>query len=599
MRIPFSVTNGPSDFRNWWHSRNQRQRLTILGGIALVLAASLGIGEAVSHTSYAVVYSGLSPQTGGSVIAALQKGGIPFRLLDNGNVIEVPKADAARVRLQLAEQGLPAQATSALWHQLQNEKLGTSSFVEHTTYIRALEAGLSKDIESIQGVEAATVNLAIPNRTPFLERMPSPKAAVTLKLAPGMMLTQEQVYGITHLVASSVPGLKAGSVTVVDQYGRALTAKPTGSQSSAILRLQQRVESAYRKQIVDLLAPIVGGKRNLRVAVDANIDLSHTQKSFVTYGMGHVVTAAVESSRTKGSASSSTFGIPGALSNQPPGNPQAPITAPATSAAPGLTLQEIRAMIPRSSQANQRFHYVLDKTVGFTKGEPWRLTSLSVSVLINGKSISPTSAVSAKPVSASTVSGVSAATTSAVRPASKRRTLAGIPEYGPKTLLQLKRMVTNTIHASAPQGTVVLSVLPYERPAPIPHLPWWRRISPWVVWSRLEWFLLGLIALLLFRKLAVEFMKQRKTISSQQPSSDASSSGEDAPDKGRSNVPPVQNVSPSIPLDHATLDLNGVSQASLEENLNTIKELIRSDTVRAVEVIREWIGNLGEVDGNG
>ncbi|MBU2729651.1 hypothetical protein [Acidithiobacillus caldus] len=94
-------------------------------------------------------------------------------------------------------------------------------------------------------------------------------------------------------------------------------------------------------------------------------------------------------------------------------------------------------------------------------------------------------------------------------------------------------------------------------------------------------------------------MKQRKTIFSQQPSSDASSSGEDAPDKGRSNVPPVQNVSPSIPLDHATLDLNGVSQASLEENLNTIKELIRSDTVRAVEVIREWIGNLGEVDGNG
>lgn len=145
----------------------------------------------------------------------------------------------------------------------------------------------------------------------------------------------------------------------------------------------------------------------------------------------------------------------------------------------------------------------------------------------------------------------------------------------------------------------MLSVLPYERPAPIPHLPWWRRISPWVVWSRLEWFLLGLIALLLFRKLAVEFMKQRKTIFSQQPSSDASSSGEDAPDKGRSNVPPVQNVSPSIPLDHATLDLNGVSQASLEENLNTIKELIRSDTVRAVEVIREWIGNLGEVDGNG
>ncbi|MHB1706477.1 MAG: flagellar basal-body MS-ring/collar protein FliF, partial [Acidithiobacillus sp.] len=173
---------------------------------AAILPIAFGAWEWSHSTRYAVVYSGLSPRVGGSVIAALQKDNVPFILKDDGNLIEVPQSDAARVRLQLAEQGLPAQASSALWNQLQNEKLGTSSFVEHTTYLRALESGLARDIQSIHGVESASVNLAIPRHTPFLERMPIPKAAVTVRLTPGITLTQEQVFGITHLVASSVPG---------------------------------------------------------------------------------------------------------------------------------------------------------------------------------------------------------------------------------------------------------------------------------------------------------------------------------------------------------------------------------------------------------
>ncbi|MBU2791900.1 flagellar M-ring protein FliF, partial [Acidithiobacillus thiooxidans] len=489
----------PIRARQWWITRTQQQKLLISGGGAFALALAFGGWELSQQTDYAIVYSGLSPSMGGNIIAALQKDNVPFRLLNNGDLIEVPKADAARVRLQLAEQGLPARATSTLWNQLQNEKLGTSSFVEHTTYLRALESGLARDIRSIHGVESASVTLAIPRHTPFLERMPVPKAAVTLHLMPGVTLSHEQVFGITHLVASSVPGLHASQVTVVDQSGQALTAKATGAESSTVLQLQRSVEKSYQKQVVALLSPLVGGAKNLRVIVDANIDLSHHQESSITYGMGHVVTAAVQSSADKGNMSATAFGIPGALSNQPPGAPSAPITAGATSAAPQMSLAEIQAMMPRSSKDQQHFHYVLDKTVGFRKGAPWRLRTLSISVLVNGKevAVSPPSVSPVAPTVSVGKKGKPAVSKTAVRKPILSQPAPTGAEFTPQVMTTLKKMVSNAIHASAPQGTIDIAAIPFRTLAPPPPLSWWQKISPWAVWHQIEWFLLGLIALFL------------------------------------------------------------------------------------------------------
>jgi flagellar M-ring protein FliF len=393
--------------------------------------------------------------------------------------------------------------------------------------------------------------------------------------------------------------LHAADVTVVDQTGRALTAKASGSASSSILHLQQSVENAYRKQIIQMLSPLVGGARNLRVVVDANIDLSHHQESSITYGMGHVVTAAVLSSADKGEMSSGAFGIPGALSNQPPGAPQAPITAGATST-PALTLAEIKAMMPASSKDQQHFRYVLDKTVGFRKDAPWRLSSLSVSVLVNGHETTVAAAQVKKRV----------APVSPTR--SAKKTSVGKPvvpmvlhqrTFTPKTMQALQAMVSSAIHASAPQGTVNVTAMPFE-PAPMPTRPaWWQGISPWAIWDQVEWFLLGLIALFLLRKPikglitiwsnashAVEPTAQAGGPSSVPSDTDSVS---DAQESGLLATPP------DLSDGGIMLNLTGVSEGHLEGNMNIIKNLIRSDTTRAVEVIREWIGNSGEGENNG
>lgn len=553
------------------------------------LAALLGIWAWVNHTDYAVVYSGLNPQTGGAVIALLQKEGTPFRLKQGGSTVEVPAADAAQVRLTLAEQGLPTQASSALWKHLQNEKLGTSSFVEHTTYLRALEASLGRDIESIHGVEKASVNLALPEHTPFLETMPKAKAGVTLRLMPGVTLSNQQVFGIAHLVASSIPGLSSADVTVVDQNGHALTAKTHGANASRILHLQNSVEAHYRKQILALLAPLVGGARNVRVVVDARLDLAKGQRSAVTYGVGHVVTAALLSTHRKGDLDGGSFGIPGALSNQPPGAPLAPLTAPISSAPTALTLSEIKAMIPASQKNDQHFRYVLDKTVAFKKDAPWRLRDLSVSVLVNG-TVLPSTAT------ATSVVAPTASTLSIKGAIATKKTVSSISSmqiFTARDLQSMQKMVDNSIHASAQNGTVDVEAMPF-RAAPTTHRAWWQQLSPWRIWHAIEWFLFALVALLLLRKPIRELMQGlSKRRGPETVSHAAVAQGPVSEDQrhGAGTTPQVLND------DGAVLDFSGVGEGRLAENMETIKALIRNDSTRALQVVREWIGDLGEGEG--
>lgn len=584
-----SLQEAGDRLRRAWAEASQSKRLAIAGAGAMGLAGLFGIWAWANHTDYAVVYSGLSPQTGGAVIAVLQKEGTPFRLEQGGSTVEVPAADAAQVRLTLAEQGLPTQASSALWKHLQNEKLGTSSFVEHTTYLRALEASLGRDIESIHGVEKASVNLALPEHTPFLETLPKAKAGVTLRMMPGVTLSTQQVFGITHLVASSIPGLSSADVTVVDQNGHALTAKTHGANASRILHLQNSVEAHYRKQILALLAPLVGGAQNIRVIVDARLDLAKGQRSSVTYGVGHVVTAALLSAHRKGNLDGGSFGIPGALSNQPPGAPQAPLTAPISRAPKALTLSEIKAMIPASQKSNQHFRYVLDKTVAFQKDAPWRLRDLSVSVLVNG-TVLPSTAKAA-PVAIPTASTTS---TKGAAPSVKKpvTTISSMQTFTAQDLQSMQKMVSNSIHASAQHGMVDVQAMPF-RAMQIVHRAWWQQLSPWRIWHAIEWFLFALVAILLLRKSIREIVQGlSKRRGSEAASQNATAVAQDAISEeqrnGTSTAPPVLND------DGALLDFSGVGEGRLAENMETIRTLIRSDSTRALQVVREWIGDFGE-----
>ncbi|MDQ1303474.1 MAG: flagellar M-ring protein FliF, partial [Pseudomonadota bacterium] len=193
-----------------------RQLLILIG-----LAASISIGVTaafwMSNPGYTVLFSNVSDKESSEIVNALTSAGIPYQLDNNSGAVTVPAEQVHAARLKLAEQGLPKSSGFGLEIMEGGNSFSTSQFMENARYQHALETELARTISSLQPVQSARVHLAVPKSTVFLGKKQSPGASVLLQLYGGRSVTDAQVSAIVHLVASSIPELEAGKVTVVDQ----------------------------------------------------------------------------------------------------------------------------------------------------------------------------------------------------------------------------------------------------------------------------------------------------------------------------------------------------------------------------------------------
>ncbi len=239
------------------------QQLSGPGGrqvVALMLAAATAVALAVgawmwSQTpDYRVLFSNLSDRDGGAIIASLQQMNVPYKFAEGGGAILVPATQVHEVRLRLAGQGLPKGGLVG-FELMENQKLGTSQFIEQVNYQRALEGELARSIQSLSAVGGARVHLAIPKPSVFVREQQKPSASVLLNLHPGRTLEPGQVSAIVHLVSSSVPDLPIKNVTVLDQNGNLLSAQndaparpgSTRASSSTCRRSSRATPSASKR----------------------------------------------------------------------------------------------------------------------------------------------------------------------------------------------------------------------------------------------------------------------------------------------------------------------------------------------------------------
>jgi len=361
----------------------ERRHSVMLGAAAATIAAVVvaGLWAVGGDSGYGVLFAGLAPDEGGRAIDELQKLNLPFRVADGGREILVPNSEIGRTRLTLAARGVPKKSNDA-WSLFDNASLGVSPFAEQARYLRGLEDSLSKTVGDINGVAAAKVTLAVPQRTAFLETQPKPTASVMLRLSPGVSLSRAQLDGIVHLVASGVPGLEPAGVSIVDENGRILT-RDDANQSAQIpeqLSVVRDIDQRYQMLIEGLLAPAVG-RENLRVIVDADVDFSQAKRSSVIYGQGHTLSQD-QSSREQSSDAQPT-GVPGALSNQPPNAPNVPLTV-----RPGND-QNPRPAAPVNKDSHAVVNYDIDKTIEMTEGMPWHVNAISAAILVNNHTGAP------------------------------------------------------------------------------------------------------------------------------------------------------------------------------------------------------------------
>ncbi len=378
------------------------RKIVMMLGVAAVVAAMAGVWMWGQQPDYRVLFANYNDRDGGAIVAELDKLNIPYKFSDGGGTIMVPSDRVYDARLKLASQGLPKGGNIG-FELMENQKLGSSQFVEQINFQRAMEGELARSIESVSSVQAARVHLAMPKDSVFVTEQKAPTASVLINLYPGRTLDAQQVSAIVHLVASSVPELSPKNVTLVDQNGNLLSdaskPAPNGLDPTQMKYVQDLQQSVARR-IESIISPMVGAE-NVRAEATADIDFSRSEQAVESYKPNQTPDAMTirsqqtsESSNGGGGAS----GVPGALTNQPPAPATAPVTAPAAGKAPAT------AAAPAAS-ANTRkdstVNYEVDKTIQYVQQGSGGLKRLSVAVVVNyRKTTDKAGKVAQKPLSA-------------------------------------------------------------------------------------------------------------------------------------------------------------------------------------------------------
>ena len=363
----------------------RRNQIGLMAGLALIVAVLVLLALWGRGGDYRPVFTGLSDKDGGAVIAQLAQMQVPYKSEPGGTIL-VPAAQVYDVRMKLASAGLP-KGSLVGFELLDKPSMGQTQFNERLNFQRALEGELTRTITALADVADARVHLAIPQQTGFFREQQKPSASVMLHLRGGRALDRGQIAGIVHLVSASVPELRPGAVSVLDQTGKLLSGSNDDGVGLGMEAQQQtykaQFEAGLSQRIHALLEPIVG-PNNLRATVVADLDFSQVEQTSEAYAPNQGASApqAVRSQQTNeslsGNGNSTPTGVPGAVSNQPPVPAQAPIAGASAplQGAPG-------AGTGGSSRRDSVTNFELDKTVRVVRQASGGVRRLSTAVVLN------------------------------------------------------------------------------------------------------------------------------------------------------------------------------------------------------------------------
>ncbi|MAO61840.1 MAG: flagellar M-ring protein FliF [Halomonas sp.] len=363
--------------------------------VLVAAAASIAVVAALfmwaSSPDYRVLYSNLSEADGGRIITELDTRGVPYQFSQGGQALLVPSDQVHTLRLQLAEQGLPQGGNLGL-ELMETQAFGISQFAEQVNFQRGLEGELARSIESLGPVESVRVHLSMAKPSVFIRDREPAKASVVLTLLPGRVLGEGQVSAIVHMVSSSVPELAIEDVTVVDQNGRLLTANSAqgGDLDGTQLAYITEVERSYQQRIENILSPIMGSD-NVRAQVAAQIDFSRREQTSERYSPNQAPNESAVRSRQLSLSYDGedplATGIPGALSNTPPGVAPSPINQPDAEEGDGEGDGEAEPGALRNLRQEDVVNYEVDRSIEHIQHRLGQVQRLSAAVVVNFRNV--------------------------------------------------------------------------------------------------------------------------------------------------------------------------------------------------------------------
>ncbi|TVO79057.1 MAG: flagellar basal body M-ring protein FliF [Sedimenticola selenatireducens] len=514
------------------------------------IAASVALGIAVvlwSQTpNYSLLYGNLAQKDASEVVAALEQSGIPYKVNQSTGAVMVDSGKVQEARMKLAGQGLPHSDSLGFEILQQETGFGTSRALEAARFHRALEGELARTIGTLSNIESARVHLATPKKSVFVRKNNNPSASVVLKLYSGRVLDKGQVAAIVHLVASSVPELDSGRITVVDHKGNLLSGEMDSRQmmlTSSQFEYTKELENHYRDRVEEILAPILGADR-VRAQVSAEVDFTVTEQTSERFNPD---LPALRSEQTNEQLSrlSSVQGVPGALSNQPPAAGNAPEVA-AGAEAEGTTGS------PLNSSKRSTRNYELDKTISHTRLSSNKLRRLSVAVVVDDL-----------------VTLGDDGTTTRI-------------ERTPEEISRITRLVRESIGFNAQRGDSVEVInsafMAPEQPQPLPELAIWQQPWVWDVAKQAGGVILVLILILFVLRPTMKKLIEPPVMHQLAEAQGGATGGASGTGGGDS-------------LDGSDDSMMLPGPERYENTLEAARQMVQDDPKRVAQVIRSWVSD--------
>lgn len=345
-------------------------RLAAMGVVSLGLVGFfVYIIMRMSQPQMALLFSDLTLEDSSQIVKELERRQIRFQLRNDGAQLFVPQEQVARVRLQLAESGMPRGGGVGYEIFDKGDALSSTSFVQNMNQLRALEGELARTIRGIERVQSARVHLVLPERALFSRERTEPSASIVLRVRGG--LEPQQIRAVRHLVASAVRGLSPQRISIVDEGGRLLAdgaGDASGMMGSTIDERKAGQERRLREQVESIIASVVGPGR-ARVQVAADMDFNRVTQTSDDFDPERRV---VRSTQTREEQSTSNEGRDGQVTvgNELPG---------ANQTAPGQN-----ASRESSRKSEETINYEIARTQRTEVVEGGRIKRVSVAVLVDG-----------------------------------------------------------------------------------------------------------------------------------------------------------------------------------------------------------------------
>ncbi|WP_415894457.1 flagellar basal-body MS-ring/collar protein FliF [Neptuniibacter sp. PT8_73] len=527
-------------------------------GLMVGLAASVAIGFAVvlwsQKPDQRVLFSNLNFSDANQIIEQLRLYNVPYKFDADGRAILVPDEYVHQARLKLASEGFTADKTVGFEILDREQSLGTSQFMETTKYRRGLEGELARTISSMTAVRNARVHLAIPKDTVFIRDTRKPTASVFLELFSGRQLERDQVASIANLVASSIPALNVKDVTVVDQRGRLLNMRDKDVNvvlAAKQLEYTRNLEETMLNRVNSILQPVVGMGR-FRAEVSADVDFTAVEQTDELYNPDLPALRSEQTMDESRVGSAAPIGVPGALSNQPPG----PSSVPEEASGEGVVENN---GAPGSSRKQATRNFELDRTISYTKHQQGRVRRLTVAVVVDD------------------LSSVDPSTGDAQR-----------TPWQQNELERLRILVQDAVGYSALRGdsvNVVNTPFVPEQPIVTEDVPLWEQ--EWI-WDIVKQVMAAVFVLVLVFGILRPILKNLASAGTAGNVAGLGAAGEVSAELEGLDGGDFSSDSVTFGSDDELLP---TPNESFDYQLNAIRSMVAEDPARVAQAVKQWVGD--------